>query len=111
MLRRAVKLTGCMIPKTKKIVVSRDVIFEESIAWKLSAEFVENSKFVVEEAVGVTAQPWTGGVAVGDNHDDHLVDNAGGAAEASGDIQTTGEVVGSVQQGTETQSVLFMVRQ
>jgi hypothetical protein len=42
-------------PQTKKIVVSRDVIFEEAEAWKWNSEFGENSEFVVEyNGVNVT---------------------------------------------------------
>ena len=44
---------GCKVhrlyePKTKKIVVSRDVIFEEAVAWDWETEFGENSEFIEE---------------------------------------------------------------
>ena len=62
-------------PQTKKIVVSRDVIFEEAVAWNWNSEFGENSKFIVEENDENMFQPWTrgqfgGGHVDGDNHSD-----------------------------------------
>jgi hypothetical protein len=69
-------------PQTKKIVVSRDVIFEEAVAWNWNSEFGENSEFIVEENDDNMFQPWTGeqfggghvvdgGYVDGDNHSDH----------------------------------------
>ena len=67
-------------PKSKRILVSRDVVFEEGMAWEWSAEFGENSKFVVDESLGVVAQPWTGVVVVVvGNQQDHSDENSGGA--------------------------------
>ena len=66
-------------PKSKRIVVSRDVVFEEGMAQEWRTEFGENSKFVVDESTGVAAQPWTGGVVVGGNQQDHSDENSGGA--------------------------------
>jgi len=91
-------------PKSKRILVSRDVVFEEGMAWEWSAEFGENSKFVVDESVGVVAQPWTGVVVGGGNLQDHSDENSGGAGGPFDGVQTTGEVVESIQQGTETQT-------
>jgi hypothetical protein len=39
-------------PHTKRIVVSRDVLFEETKAWEWTSEFSEGLDFVVEEIVG-----------------------------------------------------------
>ncbi|XP_066323768.1 uncharacterized protein [Miscanthus floridulus] len=84
-------------PQSKKIVVSRDVVFEEGEAWKWNAEFGENSEFVIDDTVGVTAQQWDGVVAGENNQDDHLHDDSGGA---SGGVQDTGDVENLVQHGT-----------
>jgi hypothetical protein len=48
-------------PQTKRIVVSRDVVFEESVAWEWNAEFGQNSDFDVEETVEATVQPFVVG--------------------------------------------------
>jgi len=94
---------------TRKIVVSREVIFEETEAWKWNSEFGENSEFVVEDnGVNVT-QLWNGGVTGGDNHDDH---HSGDVGETSSENQPTREAVGSDNAGTGSQSdTVFMVRQ
>jgi hypothetical protein len=71
-------------PQTKKIVVSRDVIFEEAASWNWNSEFGENSEFIVGENDENMFQPWTreqfggGHVVDGDNHSDH---HSGGADE------------------------------
>jgi hypothetical protein len=54
-------------PQSRRIVVSRDVVFEESETWKWNAEFGENSEFVIDETVGVAAQKWDGGAIGGNN--------------------------------------------
>jgi hypothetical protein len=72
-------------PQTRKIVVSRDVVFEENVPWRWSAEFGENSEFAVEENVGETTQQYYGGNYGGDNHIDDLHDVSGGAPEHGDD--------------------------
>jgi hypothetical protein len=103
-------------PHTKKIVVSRDVIFEEVVCWQWSAEFGENSEFVVEENGEHMYQPWTGdqsggghvvvGAGDGDNHNDH---NSGGAdndqyVEASSRNNFDDAIGNSVEIGEGSQS-------
>jgi hypothetical protein len=58
-------------PQTRRIVVSRDVIFEETFNWQWNTEFGENSDFVVDDTEAVVYQPWTGGQVDGDNHNGH----------------------------------------
>lgn len=83
--------------------MSRDVIFEEEVAWSWSTEFGENSEFV-EETVGETVQNFTGGMGGGNNTQFYPGNHSGGARDAEDSGETTGEVDGSVQHGTETLS-------
>jgi len=68
---------------------------------EVGTEFRENSEFVLDETVSETAQLWSRGAPGGDNHEHHPVDDSGGA---SGSVQATGDVVGSIQQGSEALS-------
>ena len=58
----------------------------------MGTEFGENSEFVLDETVSETAQLWSRGAPGGDNHQHHPV------------VQATGDVVGSIQQGSEALS-------
>jgi hypothetical protein len=72
-------------PHTRRIVVSRDVVFQENVPWEWNAEFGENSEFVIEENVGETAQQNHGGVYGGDNHNDDPHDGSGRVPEHMND--------------------------
>lgn len=64
-------------PKTKKIVVSRDVVFEETKAWSWGTEFTEGADFAVDELVEQgTAIPGFG-VGGGANPDGHQLGDSG----------------------------------
>jgi len=63
-------------PQTKKMVVSRDVIFEEEVAWVWNTKFGESSDFS-EEAVGETVQNFTGGIGSGINSQIHSDQHSG----------------------------------
>jgi hypothetical protein len=54
-------------PNTGKIVVSRDVVFEETTAWRWESEISESSEFVVENDWGEVSQP----------HDNHQLTDGG----------------------------------
>jgi hypothetical protein len=41
---------------SKKIIVNKDVVFEESKVWKWSSGFAEGSEFIVEEDVDSITQ-------------------------------------------------------
>jgi hypothetical protein len=92
-------------PNTKKIVVSRDVIFEENVAWKWDSEFGEKPEFTKEKTVDVVVHSFTEYVGGDDENqlDDQLQDS-GGAKSADEGIGATGEVEGSVQQDLGAQS-------
>ncbi|CAD6246112.1 unnamed protein product [Miscanthus lutarioriparius] len=64
-------------------------------------DIYEQAEFVIDETVGVTAQQWDGGVAGGNNQDDHIHDDSGGASRG---VQDTGDVENSVQHGTRALS-------
>jgi len=74
-------------PQTKRIIVSRDVVFEESRAWTWSVEFNEGADFAVEE-VGVSSVTVPGYGIVDDVHPDIVQENEQG--EASGDSHMGG---------------------
>lgn len=90
-------------PQTRKMVVSRDVIFEEEVAWVWNTELGENSEFS-EETVGETVQIFTRGIGVGVNPQIHPDQHSGGVGNAGDSVESTGEVGGSVQHETETLS-------
>ncbi|CAD6256119.1 unnamed protein product [Miscanthus lutarioriparius] len=90
-------------PQTRKMVVSRDVIFEEEVAWVWNTELGENSEFS-EETVGETVQTFTVGIGVGVNPQIHPDQHSGGVGNAGDSVESTGEVGGSVQHETETLS-------
>jgi hypothetical protein len=58
--RKAHKLFN---PQTNKMVVSRDVVCEEEVAWKWDAEFGENSEFR-DETVSDIAHVFTGSMGI-----------------------------------------------
>jgi hypothetical protein len=78
-------------PVRGKIVVSRDVIFEESIQWKWDSDSVdlESDEFTVEEQEFVRNAGLMGGPITGDAAD---VEQSGGASP----VASTGSNVGSV---------------
>jgi hypothetical protein len=43
---------------SKKIVVNKDVVFEESKVWKWNSGFAEGSEFIMEEDVDSISQQW-----------------------------------------------------
>lgn len=89
-------------PNTKKIVVRRDVVFEEAEVWNWDATYSEGSDFVVEE-VGNTGPQFQGvGAGSGASHDNHQLNDGGGA---SGVVQPTGEAIVSENAENQTQSV------
>jgi hypothetical protein len=88
-------------PKTKKIIVSRDVIFEEVVAWDWETEFGENSEFIEEGSMEIAGQPFTGAVGNDLNHQDVWEAENSGGADGDG---FTGEVDQTIQQGTDANS-------
>ena len=58
-------------PQTKKIVISRDVVFEEAVAWKWGSEYSEGSEFVVVEVVEAITQTQGAGGRNDADHGDH----------------------------------------
>jgi hypothetical protein len=90
-------------PKTKRIVISRDVIFEEAIAWEWNTEFGESSRFR-EDVVDETPLPFTGGIVGGNNQHDEPSERLGGAGGTNGGADVTGSVEQSVQHGADAHS-------
>jgi hypothetical protein len=70
-------------PQTKKIVVSRDVMFEEGKAWNWDAAYTEGVEFSVEEIAepGLSALGY--GVGNSANPDDHQHDDSGGVVDSA----------------------------
>jgi hypothetical protein len=70
-------------PQTKKIVVSRDVVFEEGKTWNWDAAYTKGAKFSVKEIVepGLSALGY--GVGNTANPDDHQHDDSGGAVDSA----------------------------
>lgn len=91
-------------PQTKRIVVIRDVVFEESEVWKWNTEFGESSEFVVDESVGLTVQLQGGGVVGGNNHYDQPQESSGGAPKGMHDVDT-GEVMAQQEGGVLSDTV------
>jgi hypothetical protein len=58
-------------PQTRRIVVSRDVVFEEAISWKWNSEYSEGSEFVVDDEVQVVTQTLGTDGGHDANQDDH----------------------------------------
>jgi hypothetical protein len=92
-------------PQTKRIVVSRDVVFEESVAWEWNAEFGQNSDFDVEETVEATVQPFVVGNndadLDGDSQANQPQNDSGGVSDGLHDAGLGGD---SVQQGGNAMS-------
>ena len=71
-------------PQTRRIVVSRDVVFKENVAWRWNTEFGENLEFRVEEnGEGVAQQGYAGvfGGYGGENHNAQPQEASGGVPE------------------------------
>jgi len=90
-------------PKTEKIVISRDVIFEEATAWEWNTEFGEGSGFR-EDVVDDTSLPFTGGIVGGNSQHGEPSESLGGAGETDGGAEVTGSVEQSVQHGADAHS-------
>jgi hypothetical protein len=95
-------------PRTKRIVVSRDVIFEEAVAWDWNSEFGESLDFLVDESEGNMHQPLVGGHYDGGNHDDHHSGYSRGTdsengVEAPNDIVFNDTVADSFESGESSQ--------
>ena len=65
-------------PQSNKVVVSRDIVFEETVKWRWDA--TETDDFSVEVENGqFFPQIVTTGVVDGNVHDDHQLSDSGGA--------------------------------
>jgi hypothetical protein len=98
-------------PQSKKIVVSRDVVFEENVSWDWTAEVGENSEFVVIETEEEAIPQYMGTGHGGINHADPIQENSGGVPEgvldsggASGSFQGADDGGNQFQQGGEVLS-------
>jgi hypothetical protein len=60
-----------MVYHSKKIIVNKDVVFEESKVWKWSSGFVEGLEFIVEEDVDSITQQWRTSAANVANQGNH----------------------------------------
>jgi len=78
-------------PKTKKIVVSRNVVFEENVSWQWENEFGENSEFVVEQNEVEQGPQYYGGGYGGNNHMEQPLENSGGIPEENVDQAAGGD--------------------
>jgi len=72
-------------PQSRRIVVNRDVVFEESVSWKWNEEFGENSDFIEEVDVSVEVHQLGGGGFGGNNHVNQPQQNSGGEPEVNND--------------------------
>jgi hypothetical protein len=86
-------------PQSRRIVVSRDVVFEESIAWQWESDFGGKTDFVVEHNEEGLCQSWTGGHLDTDDCDNQPVHDGGTCAEAFGDFSHSGGNIPSGEQG------------
>jgi len=87
-------------PQSGRIVVSRDVIFEENEVWKWDTKLGEGSEFTVEDAVGDTVQQYGGGGIGGDNQGNQPQYDSGGATDG---VQGSGGEGNSVQPSEDAQ--------
>jgi hypothetical protein len=88
-------------PQTKRIAVSRDVVFEEAIPWEWDSVYTEGSEFDVEDVMdGIT---YTLGINGGYEDDPDANQNGGEAAGSRGPQPTEDGAGGSGNNATEMQ--------
>jgi hypothetical protein len=75
-------------PQTRRIVVSRDVVFEEGESWKWNAEFGENSDFIEEESGEIAGHQNSNVENGGGNHDDQASGGAPGYSVAGDQLDS-----------------------